>query len=139
MCFFFGKKYADTYRPKYKGHKTYKRTQAKSYVVVYRVRILKHTLKNNSGKFFFSMRREDENWTTSKLWKWIKTVMVTLLPVVSEMTKLDPFQLTLSYNFLVDDNFMYWMGELESLGEPWECVQNSTWVCVQNSRGSWGK
>ena len=44
--------------------------------------------------------------------------MVTLLPVVSEMTKLDPFQLTLSYNFLVDDNFMYWMGELESLGEP---------------------
>ena len=120
--FFFGKKYADTYRPKYKGHKTYKRTQAKSYVVVYRVRILKHTLKNNSGKFFYSMR----NGTTSKLWKWIKTVMVKLLPVVSEITKVDQFQFTLSFNFLVTDRI--WMGELESLGEPWVCVQN---------RGSW--
>ena len=122
QCVFFRKKNADTYRPKYKGHKTYKRTQAKSYVVVYRVRILKHTLKNNSGKFFYSMR----NGTTSKLWKWIKTVMVKLLPVVSEITKVDQFQFTLSFNFLVTDRI--WMGELESLGEPWVCVQN---------RGSW--
>ena len=50
--FFFGKKYADKYRPKYRGHKTYKRTQAKSYVV-FRARILKHTLKNNSVKYYF--------------------------------------------------------------------------------------
>ena len=46
----------------------------------------------------------------------IETVMVKLLPVVSEISKLDLFQLTFVFNFLVDDNFMNW--KVWALGEP---------------------